>query len=101
MAKFKPGEPKKGGRTKGTPNRTTDEVRASLLKILDKNLEQLQKDMDGMKPKDRAFLLITIAKHVTPAALNPERLTEDQLKQIIFILYQKVTKTTLPRCFNI
>jgi hypothetical protein len=82
MARQK-GIPKTGGRAKGTPNRTTDEVRASLLKLLDKNLTQLQKDIDSMKGKDRAALLVNLAKHCTPPAVNPERLTEEQLLQII------------------
>lgn len=71
------------GRKKGAKNRTTDEVRASLLKLLDDNLAKLQKDINSMKGKDRATLLINLAKHCTPPAMNPEKLTEEQLKQII------------------
>lgn len=77
------GSQKFGGRVKGVPNRTTEEVRKSLLKLLDDNLDKLQKDIDSMKDKDRANLLINLAKHCTPPAMNPERLSEEQLKQII------------------
>ena len=90
----KKGSPKYGGRKAGTPNRTTDEVRASLLKLLDDNLKALQTDIDSMKGKDRAQLLISLAKHCTPPAMNPEKLTEDQLIQIIQYLKDNEKKST-------
>ena len=77
---------KTGGRKQGTPNKTSEEVRQSLLKLLADNLETLQTDIDGMKPKDRAYLLIALAKHCTAPAINPEKLTQDQLLQIITYL---------------
>ena len=77
------GSTKYGGRTAGTPNRTSEEVRLALLKLFDDNLVQLQKDLKTMQPKDRAVLLVSLAKHITAPAMNPERLTEEQLLQII------------------
>lgn len=74
---------KTGGRQKGSLNRTTEEVRKSLLKLLDDNLTNLQADIKGLKGKDRAMLLISLAKHCTPPAMNPEKLSEEQLQQII------------------
>jgi hypothetical protein len=83
MTKFKEGQsgnPK--GRPRGARNRTSEEIRQSLLKLVDDNLANLQKDFKGLKGKDRALLIISLAKHCTPPALNPEKLTEDQLQQI-------------------
>ena len=74
---------KTGGRQAGTLNRTSEMVRRSLLKLLSDNLEQLQADIKALKPKERATILISLAKHVTAPAINPERLTEEQLIQII------------------
>lgn len=74
---------KTGGRQKGSLNRTTEEVRNALLKLIDDNLEALRDDLKGMKGKDRATLLISLAKHCTPPALNPEKLSVEQLEQII------------------
>ena len=71
------------GRRKGARGRTTEEVRRSLLKLLDDNLDRLQKDLGEMKPRDRATILVSLAKHCTPPAVNPERLTEEQIRQII------------------
>jgi hypothetical protein len=82
MARAK-GSPKYGGRQPGSRNRTTSELQQALLKLLDDNLEALQTDLNSIKGKDRATLLISLAKHCTPPALNPERLTEEQLLQII------------------
>lgn len=74
---------KTGGRQAGTPNRSTEEVRKTLLKLLDDNLNTLQKDFDSLEAKDRATLIISLAKHCTPPAMSPERLTEEMLKQIV------------------
>jgi hypothetical protein len=71
------------GRKKGTKNRTTSEIQAAFLQLLDDNLKTLQDDLDSLTSKDRATILITLAKHLTPPALNPERLTEEQLAQIV------------------
>lgn len=88
---------KTGGRQKGSLNRTTAEIQTALLQLLDDNLENLQNDIDGMEGKDRATILLNLAKHVTPQATNPEKLTEDQLKQIVEYLTQQqngIKKTT-------
>lgn len=74
---------KTGGRQKGSLNRTTAEVQVALLKLLDDNLSTLQIDFNEMSGKDRASLVISLAKHCTPPAMNPEKLTEEQLQQII------------------
>ena len=85
--KGKSGNPE--GRGKGTPNRTSEEVRQTLLKLLSDNLERLQRDLDSMEPKDRASLLISLAKHIVPQALNPEKLSEEQLNQVLDYLKQQ------------
>ena len=89
---FKKGESK--GRPRGTRNRTTEQVRQSLLKLLDNNLANLQKDIKGLKPRDRATILISLAKHCTPPAMNPEKLSEEQLQQVIDFLKKKKYEET-------
>jgi len=93
MSKFKKGESgNPEGRGKGSRNRTSEEVRKSLLKLLDNNLAKLQKDINSMQGKDRATLLISLAKHCTAPALNPEKLTEEQLIQIVQYLRDHETE---------
>jgi hypothetical protein len=88
---------KTGGRQKGSLNRTTEEVRKSLLRLLDDNLTNLQKDIQGLKGKDRATLLISLAKHCTPPAMNPEKLSEEQLQQIIEYLKKQHNEQTISK----
>jgi hypothetical protein len=71
------------GKPKGARNRTTEEVRQTLLQLLDDNLDKLQADIDSLGGKERANLLINLAKHCTPPALQMDRLTESQMLQII------------------
>jgi len=81
------GNPK--GRPKGAANRTTTEVQQALLRLLDENLDNLSDDIKNLKGKERANLLLGIAKHVVPAAVNPEKLSEEQLLQVLEYLKQK------------
>jgi hypothetical protein len=71
------------GRLKGSRNRSTVEISQRLLQLLDDNIDTLRDDISAMSSKERGNLLIALAKHMTPPAVQPERLTESQLQQII------------------
>ncbi len=71
------------GKRKGTRSRTTIQLQRALLRLLDEHLDKLSEDFKALKPKERATLLLNLARHVTPPALNPERLSEEQLQQIV------------------
>lgn len=62
---------------------TGQQRKAALLKLLDDNIKALQTDLEGLKGKDRATLIISLAKHCTPPAINPDKLTIEQLEQIL------------------
>ncbi|MGK0329750.1 hypothetical protein [Polaribacter sp.] len=51
---------KYGGRQKSTPNRMTKELRTLLKDILYRELEQEQKRLELLKPKERLELLIKL-----------------------------------------
>jgi hypothetical protein len=74
---------KTGGRVKGVPNRTSLEIRQALIDILNNNLDRLQGALETMDDKECAKLLVSLGKHLTFPEVSPERLTEDQLKQIL------------------
>lgn len=57
---------KTGGRTAGTPNKDTKAIREKFAMLVDNNVEQLQTDLDAMKPKDRVDSIIQFAKFVMP-----------------------------------
>ncbi len=72
------------GRPKGTPNRTTEQIREAVRLFIDDNLQSLQDDFDQLEPKDRLAFFERLLKHVMPTPLNDlERLSDDQLDQLI------------------
>lgn len=78
------GIPKTGGRKKGTPNRSTDELRNLLQSFINTNMETLQTDYDKLEPKDRLNFINSLLRHVLPAPLQElERLTDEQLDELI------------------
>ncbi|MFB6306417.1 MAG: hypothetical protein ABEH43_05430 [Flavobacteriales bacterium] len=62
MAKGK----KTGGREKGTPNKLTKELRATLKNALDGELEKLPEHLEKLEPKERVELLIKLMPYVVP-----------------------------------
>ena len=55
-----------GGRTKGTPNRLTKEVRSILKEVLYVEISQLNKHFEELEPKVRIELLIKLMPYVCP-----------------------------------
>ena len=55
-----------GGRTKGTPNRLTKEVRSILKEVLYVEISQLNKHFEELEPKARIELLIKLMPYVCP-----------------------------------
>jgi hypothetical protein len=79
---------KTGGRTKGTPNRTTNEIRERFQKLVDDNLEQLENDIKDLEPKERIKSILELSKFVLPTLKATELTTSNgndfQPVQIIF-----------------
>jgi hypothetical protein len=57
---------KTGGRQKGSPNKTTAEIRQFYQKLLSSNMELLQSDLDSLEPLQRVKILIELSKFVIP-----------------------------------
>lgn len=55
-----------GGRSKGTPNKTTAQIRNEFQILISNNIEALQKDIDLLEPKDRIKTIIELSKFVLP-----------------------------------
>ena len=55
-----------GGRSKGTPNRTTKETREALKLIIDNELSELPQTLKQMKPYQRADILTKLIHYVLP-----------------------------------
>jgi len=57
---------KYGGRTKGTPNRLTKELRTVLKDVVYRELESIELRLDELDPKERIELTIKLMPYVFP-----------------------------------
>lgn len=57
---------KTGGRQKGTPNKTTVEIREALKIILSKELDSLPEILSSMKPVDRINAIVRLMPYIMP-----------------------------------
>ena len=57
---------KTGGRTKGTINKTTAELREKFTLLIESNFNKLQTDIDLLQPKDRIKTILELTKFVIP-----------------------------------
>lgn len=55
-----------GGRTKGTVNKTTTEIREYFQNLVSNNLEQLNEDLNSLQPLQRLKIIIELSKFVVP-----------------------------------
>jgi hypothetical protein len=66
---------KTGGRTKGTLNKTTVEMRGAFQDLLESNLIKMQEDIDSLEPKDRIKTILELSKFVIPTLKATELTT--------------------------
>ena len=67
---------KTGGRTVGTVNKTTAEIREHFQSLVSDNLEQLNNDLKSLEPLQRLKMIIELSKFVVPT-LKATELTTD------------------------
>lgn len=76
---FKAGQEKKGGRTKGTPNKTTNKIREAFTKLVEDNLENMTTwlaDIAGDDPKAALDIINKMAEYTTPKLARVENAHE-------------------------
>lgn len=78
---------RQNGRTPGTQNKTTKEIRETFKNLLENNLEQVQNDLDSLEPKDRVLFLLKLTSFVIPTLRSIE-VNEINIKDIEPILIQ-------------
>jgi len=75
---------KTGGRKKGVPNKTTEELRSMVQLFIENNIERLQTDFDLLEPKDRLNFIERLLKMVVPAPISDlSQLSESDLDTLI------------------
>jgi hypothetical protein len=57
---------KTGGRTKGTPNKVTQEVRDLFSQLVRDNLPQLKKDLAALEPYQRVNAMMKLSQFIIP-----------------------------------
>jgi len=83
------GTPKTGGRTKGTPNKVTQEMRDFIRMLLENNQQQIIDDLEKIEPHQRLNILTGLLKYCVPTLqsistnIDFTKLTDEQLETII------------------
>lgn len=75
------------GRTQGSQNKTTKEIRETFKNLLENNLERIQKDLNELEPKDRIMFLLKLTSFVIPTLRSVE-VNEMNIKDIEPIIIQ-------------
>lgn len=80
---------KHGGRQAGTPNKTTEEMRACISSFIEKNWKTTQLNYNKMDPKDKLAFFEKLMKYVVPslstvaATVDFNQFSDDDLDKII------------------
>jgi len=74
------------GRPKGSKNKSTSEIREAFQQLVSSNLEQLQSDLDSLKPGERINYIIQMANYILP------KMQTMSLEDAISVEYRELTK---------
>lgn len=84
---------KTGGRTLGTPNRTTTEIRDHFQNLIAENLEQLEDDLKELEPLQRLKIIIELSKFVVPTLKATDlSLSDNQEEKFNQIVITRIIK---------
>lgn len=75
-----------GGRKKGTPNKTTEEIRENFQLLVSNNLEQLEEDLNELEPEKRVKMIIELSKFVIPTLKATDLKTSGDMAPIMINL---------------
>lgn len=86
MAKFVKGQPKMGGKVKGTPNKVTATIRDKFQQLLDGyTIEQMVQDLKAIdNPKDRMMIISNLSEFIVPKLSRSEVSAEVSVKETQF-----------------
>jgi len=71
---------KSGGRTLGTPNKLTSEVKDVLKKVISKQLETLEDDLNTLSPKEKWLLISKLLPFIVSRELPIDDIFQSDFK---------------------
>ena len=99
--KFEKGKPKTGGRTIGTPNAVTKNLRERVRELLENQFDQVAADLVGLEAKDRVSAWLKMSEFVLPKLQRTEttidlsKLTDEQIDVLFERAIEKANKYEL------
>lgn len=77
---------KRGGRSKGTPNKLTSELRQAIKNVVSNQMENLERDMKRLTPYQRLDLTIKLMGYCLPK-LQPSETdkVDDNKIEVVFV----------------
>jgi CCR4-NOT transcriptional regulation complex NOT5 subunit len=83
------------GRPKGTPNRTTTEIKELMNQFISHNLDDLQRQYDQLEAKEKLMFFERVLKYVIPQQkdvtqnVDVSNLTEEELDHLLERILEK------------
>lgn len=78
---------KTGGRTAGTPNRVTGDLKSRITALLDEQFDTIADDLDALEPKDRVTAYLKLIEYVLPKQreqkLDLSTLSDEQIDDLL------------------
>ena len=70
----------RSGRKNGSTNKTTHEIRAKYLELIENNFEQLESDLQTLKSSERVKAIIELSKFILPTLKATEMSLSNETK---------------------
>jgi hypothetical protein len=85
--KFEQGHPKYAGRAKGTPNKSTTNLKSSILSIVEKSFETIEDDLQDMETKEKVGFVLKLIEYVLPkqreTKIDFNSLSDEEIDELI------------------
>lgn len=78
---FEKGNKLGNGRPKGSPNKSTQEIKDAFQLLLSNSLPQLIEDVNNMEAKDRATFLLKLSDKILPSLKSVDATVESTVKK--------------------
>lgn len=74
---------KTGGRTKGTPNKTTAETKEMLQKVISKEIDNLGEMLEQLEPLERVNAIAKLLPYIVPKQSELSLIEQEAPKKLI------------------